>query len=194
MEVFLFSPLKLAIRTWFRNCPQDLRLLQCLWVHPRFKWSKNDAGSPKSTSLLSTFHIGSIFIFPANFMSVTYTDKNNPFPRCTIKHSQLETFSQPNFNKTFSTCLSHDSPPKGGPYIFRSTRTIGSSILEHDYSQLCLGWRIQIYNIPISKHLPFLLGYKLILHQLLVLRNLAVWIWCPWLLLPSFKMLMILDL
>ena len=31
-------------------------------------------------SLLSTFHIGSRFcFFPANFMSSTYTDKNNPF-------------------------------------------------------------------------------------------------------------------
>ena len=28
-------------------------------------------------------------------MSSTYTDKNNPFSRCTNKHSQLETFSQP---------------------------------------------------------------------------------------------------
>ena len=39
-------------------------------------------------------------------------------------------------------------------------------------------------------HLPFSLGYKLILRQLLVLRTLAVWY--PSLLLPSFEMLMIL--
>ena len=39
-----------------------------------------DVGSPKSTSLLSNFHIGSMFcFFPANFMSSTYTEKNNPF-------------------------------------------------------------------------------------------------------------------
>ena len=41
---------------------------------------QEDVGSPKSTSLLSTFHIGSILcFFPANSMSSTYTDKNNPF-------------------------------------------------------------------------------------------------------------------
>ena len=44
----------------------------------------------------------------------------------------------------------------------------------------------------ILEHLPFLLECKLILRQLLVLRNLAVWIWYPWLLLLPFVMLMIL--
>ena len=44
----------------------------------------------------------------------------------------------------------------------------------------------------IFEHLPFLHWYKQILHQLLVLRNLTVWIWYPWLLLLSFVMLMIL--
>ena len=39
-----------------------------------------DVGSPKSTSLLSTFHTGSMFcFFPANLMSSTYTDKNSLF-------------------------------------------------------------------------------------------------------------------
>ena len=47
---------------------------------------------------------------PANFMSSTYTDKNNTFSRCTNKHSQLETFSQPYFNRIFSNCLSRNSP------------------------------------------------------------------------------------
>ena len=36
----------------------------------------------------------SYFVFPANFMSSTYTDKNSPFSHCTNKHSQLE--SSPN--------------------------------------------------------------------------------------------------
>ena len=43
-----------------------------------------------------------------------------------------------------------------------------------------------------SVHLPFWPEYKRILHPLLVLRNLAVWIWCPRPLLLSFAMLMIL--
>ena len=42
------------------------------------------------------FHIGSrLCFFPANFMSSTFTDKNNPFSRCTKRHSQFGIFSQP---------------------------------------------------------------------------------------------------
>ena len=68
----------------------------------------------KSTSLLSTFHIGLMFcFFPTNLMSSTYTDKNNPFSRCTKRHSQFGIFSQPCFNRIFSDCLSHNSPAKG---------------------------------------------------------------------------------
>ena len=51
-------------------------------------------------------------------------------------------------------------------------------------------FRFGIFSI--MEHLPFLPGYKQILRQLLVLRTLAIWIWYPWLLLPSFVMLMIL--
>ena len=102
---------------------------------------KNDVVCPKATSLLSTFHIGSIFcFFPANLMSSTNTDKNNPFSRCKNKHSQLESFSQPYFNRIFSNCLS----PTGWPYRFRSRGTTGSSILDHDFGHLCRGRRIQM--------------------------------------------------
>ena len=38
-------------------------------------------------------------VLPAILISSTYTDKNNPFSLCTSKHSQLETFSQPYFNR-----------------------------------------------------------------------------------------------
>ena len=80
--------------------------------------------------------------FPANFMSSTYTDTKNPFSRGTNKHSQVETFSQPYFNKISSNCLSHNSPAKGWPYRFRSRGTTGSSIRDHDISHLCRGGRI----------------------------------------------------
>ena len=43
-------------------------------------------------------------------------------------------------------------------------------------------------NFEASSILP---GCNQILHQLLVLRALAIWIWYPWLLLLSFEMLMI---
>ena len=76
--------------------------------------------------------------------------------------------------------------------------TTGSSILDHDLGHLCRGRRIQtsrhsVWELSIIlEHLPFLPGYKEILRQLLVLRNLEVWIWYPWLLLQSFEKLMIL--
>ena len=80
--------------------------------------SKHDRGMMQiltsRTCLLSSFHIGSIFcFFPANFLSSTYTDKNNPFSWCTNRYSQLGTFSQPFCNRIFSNCLSHNSPAKG---------------------------------------------------------------------------------
>ena len=99
------------------------------WVHPKYTWSRKDVGSPKTTSLLSSFHIGSrLCFFPANFMSSTYTDKNNPFSRWTKRHSQFGIFSHPCFNRTFSNCLR-----------FRSRGTTGSSILDHDLGHLCRG-------------------------------------------------------
>ena len=83
-------------------------------------------------------------VFPANLMSSTYTDKNNPFWRCTKRHSQFGTFSHTCFNRIFSNCLSHNSPAKGWPKRFRSRRTTGSSILYHDFGHLCFGRRIQM--------------------------------------------------
>ena len=64
-------------------------------------------------------------LFLSSLMSSTYTDKNNPFSRCTNKHSQFGTFSQPYFNRIFSNCLSHNSPAEGWPYKFRSRGTTG---------------------------------------------------------------------
>ena len=91
MVIFLLPPQKFAIRTWFCNCPQYLCLFRIV--------------VECSSSTRFCF-------FPANFMSSTYTDKNNPFSRCTKRHSQFGIFSQPCFNRIFSTCLSHNSPAK----------------------------------------------------------------------------------
>ena len=94
MAVSLFTPRKFAIRTRLCNCPQYLCLLgivvECI---P----SIHDPGKmlvlPNQLSLLSNFHIGSrCCFFPANFISSTYTDKNNPSSRCTKRHSQFGIF------------------------------------------------------------------------------------------------------
>ena len=87
------------------------------------------------------------YFLTTNLMSSTYTDKNNPFSRCTNKHSQLETFSQPGCKRIFSNCLTHKSPAKGWPYRFRSRGTTGSSILDHDFGHLCRGKRIQMSGL-----------------------------------------------
>ena len=112
MVASLLLPRKFAIRTWFCNCPQYLFLF-CIVVEyiPSTHDPRKMLVLPNQTSLLSTFHIKSRFCFlPAHFMSSTYTDKNNPFARCTKRHSQFGIFSQPCFKRTFSNCLSHNSP------------------------------------------------------------------------------------
>ena len=130
--------------------------------------------------------------FPAKFMSSTYTDKNIPFWRWTKKHSRLETFSQPCFNKIFSNCLSHNSPAKGWPYRFLSRGTTGSSILDHDLGHLCRGRRIQMSghsDLAIFKNFGASSIFTWVSADTAsVLRNPAVWRWYPWLLLLSFEM------
>ena len=107
--------------------------------------ARKDVGSLKSTSLLSSFHIGSrCCFFPANLMSSINTEKNNPFSRCANKHYQFGTFSHSCSDRTFSNCPSHNSPAKGWPYRFLSRGTTGSSILDHDSGHLCRGRRIQM--------------------------------------------------
>ena len=111
------------------------------WVQPKYTWSRNHVGSSTSYSLLSTFHIGSMFcFFPASFISSTYTDKNSPFSLLTNKHSQFGTFSQPCSSRTFSNYLSHNSPVPEDDRTdsFREER------LDHDFGHLYFGRRIHM--------------------------------------------------
>ena len=146
MEVFQFTPRKFEIQTWLCNCPQYLCLFHTVFeCSPSLHDQQKMLVLPASTPLLSTFHIGTMFcFFPAKLTSSTYADKNNPFSRCTNKHSQVETFSQPDFKRMFSNCLTNDNPAKRRPYRFRSRGTTGSSILDHDLGHLCRGRRIQM--------------------------------------------------
>ena len=67
-------------------------LLTCVgrWVHPRYTWSRNDNWSPRSTFFCNFAHIfGMFWIFPAIFMSSTYTDKNHCSLRWRYRNSQI---------------------------------------------------------------------------------------------------------
>ena len=76
-------------------------------------WSRNDADSPRSTSSMRIFQVGSMFSFlPASLISATYTDKNSPLDRLTNNHFQFKNFSQACCNRTFSSCLSQNSPAR----------------------------------------------------------------------------------
>ena len=62
-------------------------------MHPKFSWSRNEVGSPRSTSFVRIFQVGLIFsVLPASLISSTYTDKNSPFARLTNEHSLFRTF------------------------------------------------------------------------------------------------------
>ena len=55
-----------------------------------------------------------------------------------------KTFPQPCSNRTFSNCLTHNSPARGWPYKFLSRGTPGFSMSDHDLGHLCFDRRIQI--------------------------------------------------
>ena len=78
---------------------------------------------------------------------------------------------------------------KRNDWVFHTGSSIllATCVVVHEPKSLDIPiWEFSI----ILEHLPFWHGYQQILRQLLVLRNLAVWMWYPWLLLPSFEMLM----
>ena len=143
MVISLLPPRKFAIQTWLCNCPQYLCLFHIVFECIRSFHDQRKMLVLPNQLLYWVLTSDQDFVFPANFMSSTYTDKNNPFSRCTNQHTQLENFFQPYFDRNLSNCLSHNSPAKGWPYRFRSRGTTGSSILDHDFGHLCRGRRIQ---------------------------------------------------
>ena len=200
MVISLLPSRKFAIQTWLCNCPQYLCLFHIVFVcSPRM----HDQG--KMLVLPNRLHYwvasDQCFVSFQPILCHAHTQiRIILFSRCTNKHSQLETFSLPCFKRIFSSCLAHNSPAKGWPYRFRSRGTTGSSTLDHDFGHLCCGRRIQMsghsdLGIFISFGAASIFpGCKQMLHQLLVLRTPAVWIWYPWLSLPSFVILMFLVL
>ena len=165
MVISLRPPRKFAIRTWFCNCPQYLCLFSIVF-ECNFTCTRKDVGSPKSTSLLSTFHIGSRFcFFPANFMSSTYTDKNTPF-----HDVQRDIPNWKPFPNRAAIGFSHIAfpiivlPKDDHTDSFQEERldlpywTMILAICVVDESK-CLDTPILEFSI-ICEHLPFLLVYK----------------------------------
>ena len=115
MVISIIHPQKSAIRTWFCNCPQYLCLFRIfVECSPSIHDPRKMVGSPKSTPLLSTFHIGSRFcFFPANLCRphtqiriILFHDEQRDIPN-------LE-FSPIHVSIGLSQiALSHNSPAKG---------------------------------------------------------------------------------
>ena len=61
------TPQKLEIRTWFCNCPQYLCLFRIVVECSPSIHDTENVGSPKSTSFLSSFHIGSRLFLSSQF-------------------------------------------------------------------------------------------------------------------------------
>ena len=69
-------------------------------MHPKYTWSRNDFGSPRSTNFINFFHIGLRFcFFPAISIPSACTDRNRPCFQCTNRHSQFGTFAEPGPNR-----------------------------------------------------------------------------------------------
>ena len=150
MVIFQLLLQKFWIQTWLCNCPQYL----CLF-HIVFEWipSIHDQGKmlvlPNRLLCWVLSTSDQCFVSFQPILCHPHTQiRIDLFSRCTNKHSQLETFSQPYFNRIFSNCLSHNSPAWGWPYRLRSWGTTGSSILDHDLGHLCRGSR----RIQMSGH------------------------------------------
>ena len=63
-------------------------LFECI---SKYTWSRNDVGSPRSTSFMRIVQVGSTFsVLPASLISSTYTDRNSPLARLTSKRCHLK--------------------------------------------------------------------------------------------------------
>ena len=183
MVISLLFPRKFSIRTWYCNCPQYLGLLridvECI---PSIHDQRKVLVLPNRLLywVLSTSDQDFASFQP--ILCHPHTHKNNPFSRWTKRHSQFGIFSQPCFNRIFSNCLSHNSPAKRmtvqipfkrNDWVFHTGPWFRPFCVVVDEAK-CLDILTLEFSI-ICQHLPFSLGYTLILRLLLVHRN-----WYPW--------------
>ena len=61
-------------------------------MHRKYTWWRKKVGSPKSSSLLSSFHIGSMLFLASQFCHPHSQKRKTLFGRYKKRHSQLETF------------------------------------------------------------------------------------------------------
>ena len=167
--------------------------LRSRWVHPKYTWSRNAVGSPRSTSssISSTWESYSVS-FQQFWCHPRVPERISPCFRRTNRNSQFVPFSHSSYNRTSSNCVSHNTPASGCPDTFRSRGTTGCSMFAHDFGHLCRGRRIHISghpdfgilsNLGTSSIFP---ECMLIRRRLLVRRNETVSQWRPSLLQPSF--------
>ena len=164
MVAFQLLPRTFAIRTWFCNCPQCL----CLFgVVVECSPSTHDPG--KMSFLPNRLIYWVLSTSDQDFVSFQ--------PISCHPHTQIRITP---FDGV------RTSIPNWKPSPNRAA--IGVSQIAFPLTVLPKGQHTDFVEFSIIlEHLPFFL-----LHQLLVLRTLAGWIWYPWLLLPSFEMLMII--
>ena len=181
MVFSLLPPRKFAIRTWFCNCPQYLCLFGIVFeCSPSLRDPRKS--SPKSTYLLNTFHIGLRFCFSSQFLCHPHTqiriilfhDEQRDIPNLEFSHSHVSigcsqiafpTIILPKDDRTNS----FQEERLGLPYW---TMILAMCVVVDDSK--CLDTTILEFSI-IFEHLPFSLGYKLIMRLLLVHRNQAIW-------------------
>ena len=201
MEVFQFLQRKFAIQTWFCNCPQYF----CLF-HIVFECSPN-IHDPRKMLVLPNRLLYWIFSTSDRCFVSFQLILCHPHTQIRIILFHDERRDIPNLEFSpihVSIGLSQITfpiivLPKGD-----HTDSFQEERLDLPYWTMMLAVCVVVdeskcMDIPIwefsiiCEHLPFLLGYKLILRLLHVLRNQAVWRWSPWRLLLSFEMLKILD-
>ena len=115
MVVFQLLQRKFAIQTWFCIVYNIFACFALSLSTHQVYMIKERCWFSQINFFVEYFphRINVLFLSSQFFMSSTHTDKNNSLSRCTNKHSQLETFSQPYFKRIFSNCLSLNRPAKG---------------------------------------------------------------------------------
>ena len=124
----VFPQQKSWIRTYLCSLPQHrYSFLHSQRVQPKYTWSRNDVGSPRSTSFMRIIQVRFMFsVLPASLITSTYTDKHSQFR---TERSQI----------AFPIVVLTEGVRTDS---FRKERL--AFMLDHDFGHLCRGRRIQM--------------------------------------------------